>query len=419
MLIETHAHLDYPEFANDFEDVLRRAADAGVTRIITIGTSIEGSRRAIDLAERYPAVYATVGVHPTYVQEAEEDVFTPLRELAKHPRVVAIGETGLDYHRLPSEEVAKEKQVQVMTALRTETDEEIEAQIRDGAYKSKQVSLFEQQLDLAVELGLNAVIHQRDAWEDTLKVMQPYTGKLRGVLHCFGGSLDQANEVLDLDHLVSFTGIVTFKNGAAVREVAAQIPLWKFMVETDCPYLAPVPFRGKRCEPAHTRIVAETIASARQVPLEEIAEATTETAEKFSRFTPLGQLQIAEKIGGNAPPGSVFKDRRRTGEIIQANAPGRDPIVTRILWLRGLEAENANAFGRDIYIHGTPEEWKIGWPASYGCIRMRSSEIIQLYDIVGIGAAVTIVNVPLATAVPGLVTAHSMSAANPAPFVMR
>ena len=138
-----------------------------------------------------------------------------------------------------------------------------------------------------------------------------------------------------------------------------------------------------------------------------------------SRFTPLGQLQIAEKIGGNAPPGAVFKDRRRTGEIIQANAPGRDPIVTRILWLRGLEAQNANAFGRDIYIHGTPEEWKIGSPASYGCIRMRSSDIVQLYNIVGVGAAVTILTTPLASAVPGLVSAHSMSASNPAPFVMR
>jgi TatD DNase family protein len=284
MLVETHAHLDYPDFANDLEDVLRRADEADVTRIITIGTSIESSRRAIDLAEKYPAVYATVGVHPTFVEEAEEDVFTPLRELAKHSRVVAIGETGLDYQRLPSEKVAKEKQVQVMTALRTETDEEIEAQIRDGAYKSKQASLFQQQLDLAVELGLNVVIHQRDAWEDTLKIMQPYAGKLRGVFHCFGGSLDQANEVLDLDHLVSFTGIVTFKNGAAVREVAAEIPLWKFMVETDCPYLAPVPFRGKRAEPAHTRTVAEAIAAARDVPLEEIAEATTETAEQFFKF---------------------------------------------------------------------------------------------------------------------------------------
>src|SRR5690242_16710346 len=284
MLIDTHAHLDFPEFANDLEDVLRHAEEADVKRVITIGTSIEGSRRAIELAEKYPAVYAAIGVHPTYVDKAEDDVITPLRELAQNPRVVAIGETGFDYHRLPSERVAKEKQVQVMTALRSETDEEIEAQIREGAYKSKQASLFQQQLDLAVELGLNVVIHQRDAWEDTLKIIQPYTGKLRGVFHCFGGSLDQANEVLELDHLVSFTGIITFKNGASVREVAAQIPLWKFMVETDCPYLAPVPFRGKRSEPAYTRIVAEAIAAARRVPLEEIAEATTETAEKFFRF---------------------------------------------------------------------------------------------------------------------------------------
>jgi TatD DNase family protein len=171
-----------------------------------------------------------------------------------------------------------------MSALRTETDEEIEAQIRDGAYKSKQASLFQQQLDLAVELGLNVVIHQRDAWEDTLKIMRPYAGKLRGVFHCFGGSLDEANEVLTLDHLVSFTGIVTFKNGVAVREVAAQIPLWKFMVETDCPYLAPAPFRGKRSEPAYTRIVAETVAAEREIPLQEVAEATTETAERFFQF---------------------------------------------------------------------------------------------------------------------------------------
>src|SRR5437762_8642546 len=284
MLIETHAHLDYPDFANDLDEVVRRAAEAGVTRIIIIGTSIESSRRAINLAEKYPAVYAAIGVHPTYVDEAEEDVLTPLRELAKHPRVVAIGETGLDYHQLPSEKVAKEKQVQVMTALRTETDEEIEAQIRDGAYKSKQASLFQQQLDLAVELGLNVVIHQRDAWEGTLEMLRPYTGKLRGVFHCFGGSLDQANEVLDFDHLISFTGIVSFKNGVAVQKVAAEIPLWKFMLETDCPYLAPTPFRGKRCEPAHTRIIADVIAAVRGVSLSEIAEATTETAERFFRF---------------------------------------------------------------------------------------------------------------------------------------
>src|SRR5215475_11527206 len=284
MLIDTHAHLDFPDFANDLEDVLRRAEEADVKRVITIGTSIESSRRAIELAEHYPFVYAAIGVHPSYVEEAEDDVITPLRELAQNPRVVAIGETGFDYHRLPSETVAKEKQVQVMTALRSETDEEIEAQIRDGAYKSKQASLFQQQLDLAVELGLNVVIHQRDAWADTLEILRAYTGKVRGVFHCFGGSLDEANEVLDLDHLVSFTGIVTFKNGVTVREVAAQIPLWKFMVETDCPYLAPVPFRGKRSEPAYTRIVAETIAAAREIPLEDVAAATTETAEGFFRF---------------------------------------------------------------------------------------------------------------------------------------
>jgi TatD DNase family protein len=284
MLIETHAHLDYPDFANDLDDVLRRASEAGVTRIITIGTSIESSRRAVDLAEKYSSIYAVIGVHPTYAEQAGEDVITPLRELAKSPRVVAIGETGLDYHHLPSVEAAKQKNVQVFSALQSGTEEQLEASIEDGAYKSKQTDLFEEQLDLAVELHLNVVIHQRDAWDDTLEIMRPYAGKVRGVFHCFGGTLEQANEVLDLDHLVSFTGIVTFKNGASVREVAANVPFWRFMVETDCPYLAPVPFRGKRCEPAHTRIVAETIAAARGVPLQEIAEGTTETAKNFFRF---------------------------------------------------------------------------------------------------------------------------------------
>jgi TatD DNase family protein len=285
ILIETHAHLDYPDFASDLDDVLRRATEAGVTRIITIGTSVESSRRAIDLAEKYSNIYAVIGVHPTYAEQAEEDVITPLRELAKSRRVAAIGETGLDYRHLPSVEAAKEKNVQVFArAFQGEIEEEIEANIQDGAYKSRQASLFQQQLDLAAELGLNVVIHQRDAWDDTLEILKPYTEKLRGVFHCFGGSLEQANQVINLDHLVSFTGIVTFKNGVAVRDVAAQIPLWEFMVETDCPYLAPVPFRGKRCEPAHTRIVAETIAAARGIPLEEVGEATTETAEKFFRL---------------------------------------------------------------------------------------------------------------------------------------
>jgi len=128
-----------------------------------------------------------------------------------------------------------------------------------------------------------------------------------------------------------------------------------------------------------------------------------------SRYTPLGQLEIAKKIGDNVPPGTVFKDRRRTGEIVLPDSPGRDPIVTRILWLRGLEPQNANAFTRDIYIHGTPEERLIGTPASYGCIRMRSSDIISLYDIVGVGAVVSIVNISLASAIPGFVTPGTLA----------
>src|SRR6266516_3961336 len=128
-----------------------------------------------------------------------------------------------------------------------------------------------------------------------------------------------------------------------------------------------------------------------------------------SSYTPLGKLEIAKKIGDNAPPGAVFKDRRRTGEIVLPDSPGRDPIVTRILWLRGLEPQNANAFSRYIYIHGTPEERFTGMPASYGCIRMRSNDIISLYDNVGVGAEVTIVDKALADAVPGLSSVHSAS----------
>lgn len=284
MLVETHAHLDYPDFAPDLEAVLQRATEAGVTRILTIGTSIESSRRAVQLAEKYSNVFAVVGVHPSYAEEAEEDVITPLRELAKNPRVAAIGETGLDYHSLPSARVSRERKTQVIDALQADTDDEIEGGIHDGALKSKQASLFQQQLDLAVELRLNAVIHQRDAWDDTLAILRDYGRQVSGVFHCFGGRQEQAEEVIALGHLVSFTGIVTFKNGASVREVAASLSLGDFMVETDCPYLAPVPHRGQRCEPAYTRLVAESIATARDIPLEELARATTATAEEFFRL---------------------------------------------------------------------------------------------------------------------------------------
>ncbi len=285
MLIETHAHLDYPDFAPDFDEVLARANEAGVTRIITIGTSVESSRRAVELAEKYPNVYAVIGVHPNAAEEVADDVITPLRELAQSPRVAAIGETGLDYHYLPSAAMAKQRTTQVITnTLQAETDDQIESGLHDGALKSKQASLFQQQLDLAVELKLNVVIHQRDAWDDTLEILREYGRQVSGVFHCFGGTKEQAEEVIALGHLVSFTGIVTFKNGAKVREVAASLSLGEFMVETDCPYLAPEPYRGKRCEPAHTRLVADSIAAARGISVEELARATTKTAEEFFRL---------------------------------------------------------------------------------------------------------------------------------------
>ena len=195
MLIETHAHLDYPEFAADFDDVLQRANQAGVKRIITIGTSVESSRHAVNLAEKYPSVFAAIGVHPTYAEQAGEDVITPLRELAKSSRVVAIGETGLDFHHLPSVEAAKKKNVQVFNALQSGTEEQLEASIEDGAYKSRQADLFRQQLDLAVELRLNVIIHQRDAWDDTLEILRDYGRQISVVFHCFGGTFEQANEV--------------------------------------------------------------------------------------------------------------------------------------------------------------------------------------------------------------------------------
>ena len=282
MLTDTHAHLDYPDYADDLDAVLARAAQAGVNRIITIGTGIESSRRAIAIAEKHPSVYAVVGLHPTNVEEESGDWLDALRGLATHPKVAAIGETGLDYHRLPSEQLSSSP---ALSALQSETAEDTEAMIVDGSYRSVQAEAFSAQLDLACELGLNVVIHQRDAWDDTLEILKPYTGRVRAVFHCFGNMPDQAQEILTMGHLVSFTGIVTFKNAPVVREVAAMVPEDAFMVETDCPYLAPVPHRGKRAEPAHARLVAEKIAEVRGATLEKIAAATEKTAAGFFRMS--------------------------------------------------------------------------------------------------------------------------------------
>lgn len=285
MLTDTHAHLDFPEFDGQLDAVLARAREAGVHRIITIGIDRESCRKSLALAEQYDNVYAVVGLHPCNVlDQGAMDFLEELPALAKHPKVVAIGETGMDYHHLPSRELAGRKEESVFTALQSGTAESLQAGIADGAMKSAQAEAFKAQLDLAVELGLNVVIHQREAWQDALDLLRPYTGKLRGVFHCFGGSPEAAAEIAGMGHLVSFTGIVTFKNATLVQETAGSVTSDGYMVETDCPYLAPVPFRGKTCEPAHVKLTAERVAELRGESIAQVAADTERTANGFFKF---------------------------------------------------------------------------------------------------------------------------------------
>jgi TatD DNase family protein len=258
---DTHAHLDYPDYANDLSEVMERARASGITKIISIGTDLESSRRAVKLAERFADVFAAVGWHPSNAHEAPEDIRPALRGLVKHPKVVAIGETGLDYHRLPGKKSGNPED--------------------DARCKLKQAEIFRQQLEVAIEAGLNCVIHQRDSFDDTLAQLQPYAGKVRGVFHCFGEDAGRMRRVLEIGSLVSFTGIATFKNGQNVRDTIAATPAGRFMLETDCPYLAPVPYRGKRCEPAYVKEISETVAQVRGCSLDELSAITCQTAVEF------------------------------------------------------------------------------------------------------------------------------------------
>jgi TatD DNase family protein len=258
---DTHAHLDYPDYAADLPQVIERAEAAGITKIIAIGTDLESSSRAIKLSEQYSGVFAAVGWHPTNAPEAPDDLRPALREMAGHPKVVAIGETGLDYHHLPGEKTG--------------------AAAEDELYKKKQAAIFRQQMEVAAEFGLNCVIHQRDVLDDVLAQMQPFAGRVRGVFHCFVDGPAAMQRILAIGSLVSFTGIATFKNAQIVRDSIAAAPLDRFMLETDCPYLAPVPYRGKRCEPAYVKEIAEVAAQARGCALEELSEATSATARNF------------------------------------------------------------------------------------------------------------------------------------------
>ncbi len=261
---DTHAHLDFPDFRDDLPQIVERAQAAGIERLVSIGTDLESSRNAVALAERFPAVRAAVGWHPGHALEAPDDIRRELRELPRLPGVAAIGETGLDYYRLPSSNGGS-------------TDD-------DARYKAKQAVLFRQQLEVAAEAGLNCVIHQRgDCFEDTLAILEPFTGQLRTVFHCFVGTPEQMQRVLAIGGLVSFTGIITFKNAAEVRATLAATPLDRLMLETDCPFLAPVPYRGKRAEPAHVKEIAETVASVKCCTVAELSAATCATARGFFR----------------------------------------------------------------------------------------------------------------------------------------
>ncbi|HXR04096.1 MAG TPA: TatD family hydrolase [Verrucomicrobiae bacterium] len=258
---DTHAHLDYPDYEKDLAEVIARAQAAGIIKMISIGTSLSSSERAIQLAEKFPGVFAAIGCHPSEATKAPSDVRPGLRAFARHSKVVAIGEIGLDYHHLPG--------------LQGGTAED------DQRYKQRQADIYQQQLEVAVEFGLNCVIHQRDAFDDTLAQLKPFAGKVRGVFHCFGESADRMRRVLEIGSLVSFTGIVTFKNGQNVRDTAAATPLDRFMLETDCPYLAPVPYRGKRCEPAYVKEISEVVAQVKGCSLDELSAATCKTAKEF------------------------------------------------------------------------------------------------------------------------------------------
>lgn len=259
---DTHAHLDYADFAADFPRVLERARAAGVTRIIAIGTDCESSIRVLELAERHDMIFAAAGWHPNDAAAAPDDIRPALREFARHPKVVALGETGLDYYRLPSARGADPA--------------------ADEPIKRRQAALFVQHLEVAVETGLNCVIHQRgDCFADTLALFEPFANRVRGQFHCFAGTVAEMERVLALGSLVSFTGIATFKNGANARAVIAATPPGRFLLETDCPFLAPAPYRGKRCEPAHVMEIARAVAQVKGWPLAEVSAATGGAAREF------------------------------------------------------------------------------------------------------------------------------------------
>jgi TatD DNase family protein len=254
MLVDSHAHLHGPEYGEDLEAVLERARAAGVVAIVTIGTERETNPRAVAFAERHPGVWATVGIHPHDAAAATEADFAELERLAASPRVVALGEMGLDFFRNLSPPDAQER-------------------------------VFRRQLALARRLGRPVALHCRDAHARMLEVLaEEDVGTLGGVMHCFSGDVAVARRCLDLGLHVSIAGPVTYKNARALPEVVRFVPAGRLVVETDCPYLPPAPHRGRRNEPAWVALTAARIAELRGEPLARVAEATTAAAAALYRI---------------------------------------------------------------------------------------------------------------------------------------
>jgi len=249
-LVDSHVHLDDEKFDADRDATIERARAAGVECMMAIGTGDPPDLEvAVRLADRYPFIYATIGVHPHDASKATPETWTRMRALEAHPKVLAVGEIGLDYHY-------------------------------DFSPRDVQQAVFQQQMELATEFGKPIVIHTREAWDDTLQMLRAHW-KGGGIMHCFTGDEAQARQALDLGFHLSFGGVLTFPKAEAVRQAARVAPEDRLLVETDCPYLAPVPHRGKRNEPAFVVETARRLAEVRGVSPEAIAEATTRNFERL------------------------------------------------------------------------------------------------------------------------------------------
>lgn len=258
-MVDSHCHLDFPDYQADFSDVLERTRSS-LELAVNIGTDISSSERVVALAQQYDFLYATVGVHPHDVAIVTQDTLHRLATLAREPRVVGVGECGLDYAQLDG--------------------------VHDAAVKAKQIEVFEAQIKIARDAKVALVVHCRDAYDDLLQVCKNMPQPVRGVIHCFVGTLEQAREFLKLGFYLSFTGIITFKNaGEELLSVVRETPLERILVETDAPFLAPVPYRGKRNEPAYVVEVGKKVAELKGLTLAEVDSATTANARALFSVT--------------------------------------------------------------------------------------------------------------------------------------